>query len=182
MTMVNQPNMTTSMATSVVRFKTAHRSMSGANRKARPWTPVSSGFDVWQTIPASDAGSRSTRGKAICRLQSQCHGLLVRLARARRPSKASGLNFTSLLEEMSRNCREEPRPRNAFGSNWLSSLCDRSNSTRWGNPAKASAGTTVMWLKSRYTRLVSLGISWGISASCRLLHRTVFPPPLLSVQ
>lgn len=182
MTIENQPNMTTNMATSVVRFITTHRSMSGANRKASPWTPFSSGSEVWQTIPASEAGSRSTRGKAICRLQSQCHGLFVRLARARRPSKASGLNFTSLLEDKSRNCSEEPRPRNAFGSNWLNSLCDRSNSTRWGSPAKAFAGTAVMWLKSRYTRLVSLGMSWGISVSCRLLQRTVFPPPSLSVQ
>ncbi|TNN39531.1 hypothetical protein EYF80_050307 [Liparis tanakae] len=41
-------------------------------------------------MPVSDVGSRSTRGMAICKLQSQCHGLFVKLARDRRPSKASG--------------------------------------------------------------------------------------------
>lgn len=149
MTMVNQPNMTTSMATSVVLFITTHRSMSGASKNASPWTPISLGSEVWHTMPVSDAGSRSTRGMAICKLQSQCHGLFVRLARARRPSKASGLKFTNLLEERSRNCSEEPRPLNAPGSNWLNSLCDRSSSTKWGKPAKAFVGTVVKRLKSR---------------------------------
>lgn len=147
--MVNQPNITTSIATSVVLFISTQRSMSGANRKASPSTPIFSGSEVWHTTPISDAGSRSTRGMAICKLQLQCHGLFVRLARARSPSKASGVKFPNLLEERSRNCSVEPRPLNAPGSNSLSSLCERSNSTSWAKPAKAFVGTVVRRLKSR---------------------------------